>query len=85
MKEHSFDTLSTKIAALLLLHEGEITLTDIEALPLVESQAMAAAIAMRLVEAFSAERSQRKRSKGDISFWEDVIRLRQPGIAPVMA
>ena len=71
-------TINTKLAALLLLQEGEITLDDIEALPFVETPEEAAVIAFTLVRSLDAERYQRKRLEAGLSFWEDVVRLKEP-------
>lgn len=71
------ESLSTKIAALLLVQRGEITLADIQALPFVDSPERAAAIAARLAAAFPVHTYQRKRSASDATSWDEVIRLEE--------
>ena len=70
--------LSAKIAALLLVQDGEIKISDIEALPFVDSRELAAIIAKKLVQQFDAEMLSLKTTKAGVSFWEEVIRLKKP-------
>ena len=68
--------LVTKLAAALLLKRGEITISDIEALPLVEDERQAMHIADRLAEMFATYRQQRRIGRaGHGSSYEDVIIL----------
>lgn len=71
--------VATKLASLLLLKEGELPISDIEALPFVEDRKTATAIARKLLESFPAEMYQRHlvRASG-LSQWEDVVRLKSP-------
>lgn len=71
-------SISTTLAAALLLHDGEITLMDIEALPFVENSETARAIAATLAQFFDVERLQRRHVKKGISYWEDILRLKGP-------
>ena len=70
------EILSTKLAALLLMHEGEIALSEIEALPFVDSREKALSIAASLASFFDVEMYQRKEVEGGANSWEYVIRLR---------
>jgi hypothetical protein len=68
--------LATKLAAALLLKRGEIAVSDIEALPLVEDEQQAMQIADRLAEMFSTYRQQRRiHSDGHGTGYEDIIAL----------
>jgi hypothetical protein len=72
-------TLSTRIAAALLLQKGEITLKDIEAIPFVDSHETAFAIAARLARNFDVETLQVSRGReNSLDPWDDVIRLKTP-------
>jgi len=69
-------TLATKLAAALLLKRGEIAVSDIEALPLVEDARQAMLIADQLTEMFSTYRQQRQIRSTDLGGgYEDVIVL----------
>lgn len=71
--------VSTRIAALLLLDRGQITLRDLEALPFVEDQETALAIAARLARTFDVETYQTSRGRENtLDPWDYVIRLRTP-------
>jgi len=55
---------------------GEITLSEIQALPFVEDAETADEIAERLIESFDAQRlSRRRRNESLVGAWEDVVRL----------
>ena len=69
---------AAQLAALLLLQEGELSIGDIEAIPLVPDVESAEAIALSLVSLYDAEWKQRKTRRGSVTFWEDYIRLREP-------
>jgi len=69
--------VSTRIAAALLLKHGELSLSDIEALPFVEDEEMALAIVGRLRSLLNAEPRQR-RIPGTNGAWEMVIELKKP-------
>lgn len=64
-----------RLAAALLLHHGEISVTDIEALPLVENREMAEMVADGLTRWLGAQRYQKRLVGPIMSTWEDVIRL----------
>lgn len=69
--------ISSRIAGAILLHKGEITLTEISALPFVEDHQTAQEIAAILFRLFDVEKHQRKTSEYDVSFWEEVIKLKK--------
>lgn len=71
-------TLSARIAALFLIQDGEIRMSDIEALPFVDSKEFATIIAKKLMQEFDAEIYPRRTREAGLSFWEDVIRLKKP-------
>lgn len=71
-------TLSARIAALLLVQDGEIKISDIEALPFVDSRELATTIAKKLMQEFDAEMYLYRTKEAGLSFWEDVIRLKKP-------
>jgi hypothetical protein len=69
-------SLATKLAAVLLLKRGEITISDIEALPLVDDERQALLIADELAEMFKACCQQRRsRAVGAESSYDEVITL----------
>ena len=69
--------VGTRLAAALLLRHGELSLSDIEALPSVEDEEMALAIVGRLQSLFNVESHQR-RIPGTNGAWEMVIELKKP-------
>ena len=73
----SRSTIPVRLAAALLLHEGEISFAEIRALPFVEDQSYALAIADILAQRFRVERAERRVAQSD-SQYEDVIRLLPP-------
>src|SRR6266480_4225874 len=65
------------LAAALLLKEGEISISDIEAIPFVEGERAALAIAARLTHRFDTYTKRRRVSAASgPGAWEDVIVLR---------
>lgn len=72
-------SVSLLLAAALLLREGELTISDIRALPFVDSEEFAEAIVLSLQNRYNAERGQRKiQAGGGITRWEDVLLLGVP-------
>lgn len=72
----------TRMAGAILLHRGEITISDIKALPLVEDEDIVSVeyIASLLLNSFDAERFQRRTHSSGIGSWEEVIVLKStPG------
>lgn len=67
----------TRMASAILLHRGEITISDIRALPLIGDESIETTeyIASILVNSFDAERFQRRTHESNIG-WEEVISLR---------
>ncbi len=68
--------VATKLAAALLLKRGEISLSDIEALPLVDDEQEARRVASQLSEIFDTYRRQSQISGTDGTPDEEVIVLR---------
>lgn len=66
--------IPTRLAAALLLKRGEISLTEIEALPLVDNVDFALAIADVLAQSYRVTRYERVVDQSPSQF-EDVIRL----------
>ena len=71
------DSLTAKLAALLLLQEGELAMSDIEALPSVDDPEIARDIAQCLIDTFDAEWEQRRIGPAETGFWEAIIRLKE--------
>ena len=69
-----YSTIPTRLAAALLSEQGEISLAEIRALPLVEDDDVAVAIADILARDFDVERHERRVSLAP-SRIEDVLRL----------
>lgn len=65
------DDIRLRLAAALLLQYGEISMSEIEALPLVESKDVAEALADELIGSLGAEIYQRR----DGLTWEYCLRL----------
>ena len=72
-----YSTIPTRLATALLLKRGEISLGEIKALPLVESEDFALAIADVLAQNFEVEYYERYIGQ-PISRFDDVIRLVAP-------
>jgi hypothetical protein len=68
--------VSIKLAAAVLLHDREISVIDIRALPFVESDEDVQAIVGALSRVFVLDTEQRRGTGGAVPFWEDVLRLR---------
>lgn len=69
----------TRLAAAILVQHGEISLGEIRALPLVEDQRAALAIADLLAHNFPVTRFGRWEDGAPSYRFEDVIRLLEPG------
>ena len=67
--------LRFRLAAALLLHYGELSITDIQALPMVESRDIAEIVADELTKHLGAERSQKRIVGTTLPMWEDVMQL----------
>lgn len=70
----NYSKIPTRLAAALLLQRGEISLGEIRALPLVENEDFALAIADVLAQNFKVERYERYTDQS-ASQIDDVIRL----------
>ena len=68
--------LGTKLASMLLLHWGELSINDIAALPMFEDEEQAASVMAVLLQHFDAEIQQRRIEPSDVPTWEEVIVLR---------
>ena len=64
------EELSFKLAAALLMRDGQLSVNDIEALPFVEDEALATAIALSLINRF------------DLDWDDEMIRLTDRALAP---
>ncbi len=71
-------SIPIKLATALLLNEGQISISDIEALPLVENEQMAYHIARHLADRFDTYTSQRETGGATGFSWEEVLVLRSP-------
>ena len=67
---------AVRLAGMLLLHKGELSVDDIAALPLVEDEEEAALIISMLLRCFDAEIQQRRVESSAIPAWEEVILLK---------
>ncbi len=72
-----YSMIPTRLAAALLLQRGEISFGEIKALPLVEDEGFALAVADVLAHHFEVERYERPIGRSTSQF-EDVIRLVAP-------
>lgn len=73
------------LAAALLIHNGEIALSDIAALPFVEDEETVATIVARLRKNFDTYAAQRRIDGDANSAVEDIIALRTPARLPTSA
>ena len=64
-----------RLAAALLLHYGELSLAEIEAIPFVDSLEVAELVADELVRKLGAERFQQRVDQVSSYVWEDFVRL----------
>ena len=70
----NYSTIPLRLAAALLLKRGEISLGEIRALPLVEDEDFALAIAEALKQQFDVERYERHVG-GAMPLYDDVIQI----------
>ena len=77
MRTNNINTLATKIAAAILLNEREITISDIRAIPFIESDEQAMAVAKNLTQIFNVEVEQVMYSSAFMPQWVDVLRLKE--------
>ncbi len=64
-----------RLAAALLIQDGEVSMDQIEALPCVEERGIAELLAQELMRRLGADRFQRRVEGRGITTWEDVLRL----------
>jgi len=67
--------VSTRLAAALLLRNREISLSDIRALPFVESDEDVEQVLGTLLHSFRVERIQRRGTSSGLPEWEDILQL----------
>lgn len=70
-------TISAKLASILLLRRGELSINEIMALPFVEDVEEASLIMTMLALHFDADIEQRRVASSVLPEWEDIILLRQ--------
>lgn len=70
------NSIGTRLAGALLLQKGELSISDIMALPLVEDEEEAALLMSVLLRCFDAEIEQRRVKASIVPAWEEVISLR---------
>ena len=63
------------LAAALLIHTGEISIDEIEALPFVDTREVAEIIASELTKWLGAERCPKVTQSGLMPIFEDIMRL----------
>ena len=68
-------TIALKIAEALLLYKGEISIKDIEAIPLLDDIRDAELIAKYLRAKFKTKLIASRTQQGETSSWEEVIKL----------
>jgi len=68
-------TIALKIAEALLLYKGEISIKDIEAIPLLDDIRDAELIAKYLRAKFKTKLISSRIQQGETSSWEEVIKL----------
>jgi hypothetical protein len=64
-----------QLAAAFLLHHKEISILDIEALPIVGDRATAELLAGELMRRLGAQRYQKRVDDAELARWEDVLCL----------
>ena len=70
--------MAVRLAAAILRQDGHITLSEIEALPIVADEKEARLVAARLAELFNVSFTSR-RTPGTLGGWDSRITLRDPG------
>jgi hypothetical protein len=69
--------LAVRLAAALLLQDGLLSISEIEAIPGVRNRSDASSIAQRLLRMFDAELVQ-QRIPGHVTSWDPALKLRSP-------
>ena len=72
---NDFTHISIRLAAALLLQRGEISISDIQALPFVENDDAVKVIVESLSSIYHVERCQYRAATHK---WEDILRIRYP-------
>ena len=68
-------TIALKLAEALLLYKGEISIRDIEAIPLLDDIRDAELIARHLRSKFKTKLTILRTHRGEIDSWEELIKL----------
>lgn len=71
------DSLGLKVATALLMHEGEVSMTDIRSLPFFVSPEQPEAVIQAILGSYNVEVYTRRVSSEPIPEWEEFIRLRE--------
>jgi len=71
------DRLALRVASALLLHEGELALTDIRSLPFYESPEDPEGVIEAIIRNYDVEVYTKRIASTPVPEWEKVIRLRQ--------
>ena len=74
-------SLSTRLAGILLLRNGELSARDIRALPMVEDNEDVDLIISWLIANFDVELHQKRISSSPISEWDEIISLRSTAVS----
>ena len=74
--EYKLENISVKIASALLVHRGEISTKDIEAIPFINNSKNANKTLTILANTFNVEIRSRKISSSPIPEWEQIVRLK---------
>ena len=74
----TIETIGYRLAGALLIHNGELSIEDIQAMPFLTQPSDADNIIKFLLGMFDAEIYQKKISSYPTPQWEQIIRLRSP-------
>jgi len=69
-------SIALRLASALLLHNGELSINDIAALPMVEDEEDIFLILSLLLQNFDAEIQQRRVKSSSLPAWEEFITLK---------
>jgi hypothetical protein len=79
--ETEIENIGLKIAGILLLKNGEISVLELKSLPFFSSQEQIDSVVNFLVTNFDAEISSKRIYKYPIPYWEKVIKIKQKRIS----
>lgn len=77
MRNIEIETLALRLAEAMLLHKGEISISDIEAIPFISQPKDAELIAKYLRAKFKTKVSTVRNRQDEINAWEELITLVQ--------